>query len=103
MRNSTTAAPSHAEVKGLNETQLTLRAIYHRFKEQRRVRAAAEAQGVYDSDMDRGIFMLSKQLMYFERYGKMYMRDVSLFDDREFFVTALGHDPAAAKTEDAGQ
>lgn len=78
-----------AEVKGLEETQLTLRAIYRRFSEQRRVRAAAEAQGVYDSEFDRGIFMLSKQLMYFERYGKIFLRDVGLFEDEEFFRAAL--------------
>jgi predicted unusual protein kinase regulating ubiquinone biosynthesis (AarF/ABC1/UbiB family) len=78
-----------AQVKGLTETQLTLRAIYHRFKEQRRVRAAAEAQGVYDSEMDRGIFMLSKQLMYFERYGKIFLADVGLFEDEDFFRGAL--------------
>lgn len=78
-----------AEVKGLEEAQLSLRAIYTRFKEQRRVRAAAEAQGVYDSGLERGIFMLSKQLMYFERYGKIFLADVGLFEDEEFFRAAL--------------
>lgn len=78
-----------AEVKGLEETQLTLRAIYTRFKEQRRIRATAEAHGVYDSDFDRGIFMLSKQLMYFERYGKIFLADVGLFEDEQFFRAAL--------------
>ncbi len=85
------AAPQRqvAEIKGIEETQLTLRAIYRRFKEQRRIRAAAEAHGVYDSDYDRGIFMLSKQLMYFERYGKIFLADVGLFEDEVFFRAAL--------------
>ncbi len=85
------AAPQRqvAEIKGIEETQLSLRAIYTRFKEQRRIRAAVEAHGVYDSDFDRGMFMLSKQLMYFERYGKIFLADVGLFEDEEFFRSAL--------------
>ena len=35
------------------------------------------------------MFLLTKALMYFERYGKMYMADVALFDDEEFFREAL--------------
>ena len=53
------------------------------------IRAAAEAHGVYDSDFDRGIFLLSKQLMYFERYGKIFLADVGLFEDEAFFRAAL--------------
>lgn len=36
-------------------------------------------------EFDRGMFLLVKQLLYFERYGKMYLGDVALLDDREFF------------------
>jgi hypothetical protein len=35
------------------------------------------------------MFLLSKQLMYFERYGKMFLRDTSLFEDEEFFRAVL--------------
>ena len=87
-----------AEVKGLEETQLSLRAIYTRFREQRRIRAAAEAHGVYDSDFDRGIFLLSKQLMYFERYGKIFLADVGLFEDEQFFRAALDAPTTASHT-----
>ncbi len=76
-------------MRGVDANELTLRAIYRRFPEQREIRAAAEAQGVYDSDFDRGIFLLSKQLMYFERYGKIFLSDVGLFEDEEFFRAAL--------------
>lgn len=86
-----------AEVKGLEETRLTLRAIYRRFKEQRRIRAAVEAHGVYDSDFDRGMFMLSKQLMYFERYGKVFLADVGLFEDEAFFRAALDAPTSAGR------
>ena len=78
-----------AEARGLEAERLTVRAVYRRFREQRRIRAAAEAHGVYDSDFDRGIFLLSKQLMYFERYGKIFLRDVGLFEDEAFFRAAL--------------
>lgn len=87
-----------AEVKGLAAERPTFASIYRRFREQRRVRAAAEAHGVYDSDFDRGIFLLSKQLMYFERYGKIFLRDVGLFEDEEFFRAAL----EAPTTAEAG-
>jgi predicted unusual protein kinase regulating ubiquinone biosynthesis (AarF/ABC1/UbiB family) len=34
-------------------------------------------------DFDRGMFLLVKQLVYFERYGRRYMADRALFDDEE--------------------
>jgi predicted unusual protein kinase regulating ubiquinone biosynthesis (AarF/ABC1/UbiB family) len=78
-----------AEVRGAEAEQLSVRAVYRRFRDQRRIRAAAEAHGVYDSDFDRSIFLLSKQLVYFERYGRIFLRDVGLFEDEEFFRAAL--------------
>jgi hypothetical protein len=87
-----------AEVRGIEAGKLTVAAVYRRFKEQRRIRAAAEAHGVYDSDYDRGIFLLTKQLMYFERYGKIFLADVGLFDDAEFFRAALDAPTTAART-----
>jgi hypothetical protein len=35
------------------------------------------------------LFLLTKALMYFERYGKMYMSDVGIFEDEKFFRQAL--------------
>lgn len=87
-----------AEARGIEAGKLDLRAIYKRFREQRRVRAAAEAHGVYDSDFDRGVFLLTKQLMYFERYGKIFLRDVGLFEDAEFFRAALDAPTTAGRT-----
>jgi len=78
-----------AEVRGAEAEQLTLRAVYRRFRDQRRIRAAAAAHGVWDSDFERSIFLLSKQLVYFERYGRIFLRDVGLFEDEEFFRAAL--------------
>jgi tRNA A-37 threonylcarbamoyl transferase component Bud32 len=78
-----------AEARGFEAEKLTLRGIYKRVKEQREIRRLAEETGVYESEFERGLFLLTKALMYFERYGKMYMRDVSLFEDEAFFREAL--------------
>jgi predicted unusual protein kinase regulating ubiquinone biosynthesis (AarF/ABC1/UbiB family) len=78
-----------AEARGIEAEKLTVRGILKRFKEQREVRRLAEETGVYESEFERGIFLLTKALMYFERYGKMYMRDVSIFEDEPFFREAL--------------
>jgi hypothetical protein len=40
-------------------------------------------------EFDRGMFLLAKQLLYFERYGKMYLSDVSLVSDRAFFQALI--------------
>jgi predicted unusual protein kinase regulating ubiquinone biosynthesis (AarF/ABC1/UbiB family) len=78
-----------AEARGIEAERLTVRGILRRFKEQREVRRLAVETGVYESEFERGIFLLTKALMYFERYGKMYMRDVSIFEDEPFFREAL--------------
>jgi aarF domain-containing kinase len=39
-------------------------------------------------DFDRGMFLLVKQLVYFERYGRRYMADRALFDDAELHRAA---------------
>jgi predicted unusual protein kinase regulating ubiquinone biosynthesis (AarF/ABC1/UbiB family) len=81
-----------AKARGIEATDRSVVNILRRFREQRRVRALAEAHGGVNSDFDRATFLLSKQLMYFERYGKMYMGDVSLFEDQEFFRALLFDD-----------
>lgn len=34
---------------------------------------------------DRSMLLLTKQLLYFERYGQLYLKETSLLDDRAFF------------------
>lgn len=56
----------------------------------RRVRAARRFarrmvdEGLRATEFDRANFMLGKQLMYVERFGRMYLPDVALLHDREF-------------------
>jgi len=78
-----------AEARGIQAERMTLPAILKRFKEQRQVRALAVESGAIESEFERGVFLLTKALMYFERYGKLYMSDVGLFEDEEFFRAAL--------------
>lgn len=85
-----------AETRGLEAEKMTLRGVLKRWREQRKLRLLAEDEGIVDSDFERGMFLLSKALMYFERYGKMYMADQALFEDEEFFRTALSAEEDAS-------
>ncbi|HBX78641.1 MAG TPA: hypothetical protein DEG43_13430 [Acidimicrobiaceae bacterium] len=78
-----------AEIRGIEIEKRTARAIYKRFREQRKLRLMVEAEGIVESEFERGLFLLTKALMYFERYGKMYMSDVGIFEDEVFFRQAL--------------
>jgi len=78
-----------AEIRGFQAERMTVGTVLKRFREQRKIRALAEESGVYGSEFERGLFLLTKALMYFERYGKMYMSDVGLFEDEAFFREAL--------------
>lgn len=77
------------QARGVEAQDRSVITIVKRFREQRRLRAMVEEHGGANSDFDRGTFLLTKQLMYFERYGKMFLSDVSLFEDREFFEKVL--------------
>ncbi len=70
-----------------------LRSAVVRLRAQRRMRRLAEEAGGLNSEFDRGTFLLGKQLMYFERYGKMFLADVPIMHDREFFVSLLASAP----------
>ena len=78
-----------ARARGAVAHQRRLRDVLGRLQAQRRLRRAAEAGGGVSSDFDRGTFLLGKQLMYFERYGKMFLSDVPLLADRDFLTALL--------------
>jgi hypothetical protein len=65
------------------------RARLRHLREQRKLHAGVFAHGAVGSSFDRGTFLLGKQLMYFERYGKMFMADSSLLADRDFLARLL--------------
>jgi len=77
-----------AQARGIEAHDWSVRTAVRRLRAQRKLRRAAEAGGGVASDFDRATFLLGKQLMYFERYGKLFLADTPLLD-REFFATVL--------------
>ena len=77
-----------AKAKGIEAHDWSVRTVLTRLRAQRKLRRAAEAGGGVSSEFDRATFLLGKQLMYFERYGKLFLADTPLLD-REFFAALL--------------
>jgi len=78
-----------ARARGIEAHQRSLRMIVGRVRAQRRLHRLAQESGYITSDFDRGTFLLAKQLMYFERYGKLFMADQPLLFERAFFARVL--------------
>jgi hypothetical protein len=58
----------------------------------------ADESGGLMSEFDRGTFLLAKQLMYFERYGRMFVSEIPILNDREFIgalLAGVDRSPAA--------
>ena len=75
--------------QGIEAHRRSPAALAHRLRAQRRLRRMADESGGTTSEFDRGSFLLGKQLMYFERYGKMFLSDVPILNDRAFFSQLL--------------
>jgi predicted unusual protein kinase regulating ubiquinone biosynthesis (AarF/ABC1/UbiB family) len=88
-----------AKAQGVEAHRRSLRSIVRRLRFQRRVRRMADASGGLFSDFDRGTFLLSKQLMYFERYGRLFLADVPLLSDPAFFKELLKNAPEIEKPD----
>jgi hypothetical protein len=43
----------------------------------------------YGGGFDQATFLLSKQLVYFERYGKLFLPDTKLLDDPSMYQALL--------------
>jgi hypothetical protein len=78
-----------ATAQGIEAHARTLGAILHRLRSQRRIRRMADESGGLMSEFDRGTFLLAKQLMYFERYGRMFVSELPILHDREFIGQLL--------------
>ncbi|MGH9044970.1 MAG: ABC1 kinase family protein [Acidimicrobiales bacterium] len=78
-----------AHAQGVASHHRSLREIIQRLRFQRRVRAMADASGGLFSEFDRATFLLSKQLMYFERYGRMFVSEIPILNDRAFIAQLL--------------
>jgi predicted unusual protein kinase regulating ubiquinone biosynthesis (AarF/ABC1/UbiB family) len=78
-----------AEAQGIEAHRRSVRAIVRRLRTQRAVRRMADESGGLMSDFDRGTFLLAKQLMYFERYGRMFVSEIPILHDRAFIEQLL--------------
>src|SRR6204780_1993343 len=78
-----------AKAQGVEAHQRSVRAILRRLRTQRKVRRLADQSGGLMSEFDRGTFLLAKQLMYFERYGRMFVSEVPILNDRAFIEQLL--------------
>ena len=78
-----------AQAHGVEFQSLGLRALIKRIRLQRRIHKMATETGGLMSDFDRGYFLLGKQLMYFERYGKLFLAEAPILSDRDFIATLL--------------
>jgi predicted unusual protein kinase regulating ubiquinone biosynthesis (AarF/ABC1/UbiB family) len=78
-----------ARAAGVEAHRRSLRAIARRLRTQRRVRRMADESGGLMSDFDRGTFLLAKQMMYFERYGRLFVSEVPILNDRAFIAQLL--------------
>ena len=79
-----------ARARGQQAHEGSVRSVISKLRAQRRLRRITEEYGGMDSSFDRGTFLLAKQLMYFERYGKMFMSDTPILSDRGFFESLVG-------------
>jgi aarF domain-containing kinase len=95
-----------ARARGADAKKRTVGAAWRRLRHQRRIRRMADEAGGLQTSFDRGNFLLGKQLMYFERYGKLFLSDVPILSDREFFVTLIEQSgelaPPSAESQPGG-
>ncbi|HEY1826734.1 MAG TPA: hypothetical protein VGF87_01875, partial [Acidimicrobiales bacterium] len=78
-----------AKAQGIEAQTRSVRAILHRLRSQRKIRRMADEAGGFSSEFDRGTFLLAKQLMYFERYGRMFVSEIPILNDRAFIEQLL--------------
>jgi hypothetical protein len=67
----------------------TPREWFDTWRAERQRRRELYASDAYGSSFDRGLFLLGKQLVYFDRYGKLFLPETPLLWDREAFVRLL--------------
>jgi aarF domain-containing kinase len=75
------------------------------WRAERRRRRDLDASGATDTAFDRGTFLLGKQLVYFDRYGKLFLPDVPLLWDRGAFERLLAEPvlPAGGGSASSGR
>ena len=83
-----------AEANGVSWQHRSWKELFRRIRMQRRLHRLAMAGGGLMTEFDRANFLLAKQLMYFERYGRLYLQDRPILSEREFLQGLLDELPA---------
>jgi predicted unusual protein kinase regulating ubiquinone biosynthesis (AarF/ABC1/UbiB family) len=78
-----------AEAYGVELRREGVVGAVQRLRLQRRLRRAAVEGGGLMTNFDRTNFLLGKQLMYFERYGKLFLADAPILQDKAFVAGLL--------------
>jgi len=78
-----------AQANGVEWQHQSWRQLFQRIRMQRKLHRMAVAGGGLMTEFDRGNFLLGKQLMYFERYGRLYLADRAILSDRPFLEKLL--------------
>lgn len=67
------------------------------WRAERRFRQEQRDSGARETSFDRSMFLLGKQLVYFERYGKLFLPETPLLWDRTAFERLLAEDVVVAE------
>jgi aarF domain-containing kinase len=86
-----------AQQMGGGSTKRSFREWREQLGRNRRVRRMGAEQGLQEMPFNRGIMMLVKQLLYFDRYGHMFLGDTALLDDQAYFTAVLDEAPLVAR------
>jgi len=76
----------------------SIRQLREQWDRTRRVRRMGNESGIQEMPFNRGIMMLVKQLLYFDRYGHLFLGDSALLDDEQWFRGVLDLDPLVARS-----
>ncbi len=68
------------------------------WRAERRRRRDLIASGAHETSFDRAMFLLGKQLVYFDRYGKLFLPDVPILWEREAFERLLAEPVVPAES-----
>jgi predicted unusual protein kinase regulating ubiquinone biosynthesis (AarF/ABC1/UbiB family) len=73
------------------------RRAFGNWRTERAFRREQRDSGVRETSFDRSMFLLGKQLIYFERYGKLFLPDTPLIHDPAAFERLLAEPMVAAE------
>src|SRR5439155_7171921 len=92
---------------GESPQRRTLSQQWQLLRKKRRSIRLKIAQGVVESSFQRASFLAAKQVVYLERYWKMYLADEAILGDKEFvsrvLAESLGCEHAVGSSEAALQ